>query len=69
MAYRPPHGVPKVYVLSDVEIVALRNVVHHHAVKPPSYRRLKRLGLIEQNLDGWNLTQQGQIHLMFVNAR
>lgn len=69
MAYRPPHSAPKAYVLSDGEIAALRNVTHPQAVTPPSYRRLKRLGLIEQKPGGWMLTQQGQIHLMFVNAR
>jgi hypothetical protein len=69
MARRPPHSVPKRHVLSDVEIAALRNVAHYQGVTPPSYRCLKRLGLIEQKLDGWILTQQGQIHLMFINAR
>ena len=69
MAHRPPHGAPKRHVLSDVEIAALRNVDHHQGVTPTSYRRLKRLGIIEQKLDGWILTQQGQIHLMFINAR
>ena len=69
MAYRPPHSAPKPYVLSDGEIAALRSVTEHKAVTPPSYRRLKRLGLIEQKLGAWTLTQQGTIHLMFVNAR
>jgi hypothetical protein len=69
MAYRPPHGAPKVYVLSDAEIAALRNAAHHQVVTPPSYRRLEKLGLIEQKLGGWILTQQGRIHLMFINAR
>ena len=69
MAHRPPHGVPKRHILSDVEIAALRNVAHHQGVTPPSYRSLRKLGLIEQTLDGWILTQQGQIHLMFINAR
>jgi hypothetical protein len=69
MAYRPPHGAPKGHVLSDVEIAVLRNITHQQMVTPPSYRRLKRLGLIEQKLDGWLLTQQGRIHLMFINAR
>ncbi len=69
MAYRPPHGAPKRHVLSDEEIFALRNVTNHKGVTPPSYRCLKRLGLIEEKLDGWILTQQGQIHLMFINAR
>jgi hypothetical protein len=69
MAYRPPHGVPKVFVLSDVEIAALRNVAHHQVVEPPSCQRLERLGLIEQKLDSWILTLQGKIRLMFIDAR
>jgi hypothetical protein len=63
------YGAPKGHVLSDVEIAALRNVAHHQGVAPPSYQRLKRLGLIEKKLDAWILTQQGKIHLMFINAR
>jgi hypothetical protein len=69
MAYRSFRGAPKGHVLSVVETAALRDVAKDEVVTPPIYRCLKKPGLIEQRLGRWILTQQGQILLMFSNAR
>jgi hypothetical protein len=68
MPYKSARGAPKGQPLSFEEIAALRDVANRKAVKPTSSRCLKKLGLIEQRLGDWSLTQQGCIQLMFCNA-
>ena len=44
---------------------ALRDIANHRNVLPPMYRILANLGLIEQKLGKWNLTQAGQLRLRY----
>jgi ribosomal protein S19E (S16A) len=69
MKFKPTYPVPRGPVLTDAEKAALRDVSHHLVVHPLVLKRLKAIGLIEQKLGGWVLTQDGQIRLMFSGAR
>jgi hypothetical protein len=69
MAHQFHRGLPKGPFISDEEIFALREVANHKVTNPSKCRRLKNLGLIEQELGFWSLTQQGRIRLMFIDAR
>jgi hypothetical protein len=65
--FRPPPplgGIP-----SPHEMEALRDIAHRRTVLPKMYRVLKNIGLIEQNLGAWVLTQTGQIQLKHGVAR
>jgi hypothetical protein len=55
--------------LSDREKIALREIAQGGPTEPLLYRRLQKLGLVEKNHDGWAVTQQGHIRLMFQGAR
>ena len=55
--------------LSDREKIALRGIAEGGVIALPLCRRLQKLGLIEKRLDGWNITPQGHIRLMFQGAR
>jgi hypothetical protein len=66
MVYRK---IPKAPALTEEQITALRDVSHGKTVASSIGRRLVTLGLIEQGLSGWTVTHQGQIQLMFRNAR
>jgi hypothetical protein len=54
---------------TKVEFRALRDVADGAVVQPLTCRRLITLGLIEQIRGGWTLTNQGEIALLFRNAR
>lgn len=69
MAYPSNRGMPKGPILSDEEIVVMRDVAKCIAVQPSKCRRLKKLGFIEERLGSLTLTPQGQIQLMFNSAR
>lgn len=69
MAYQFHRGLPKGPIISDEEIFALREVANHKVTNSSRFHRLKKLGLIEQELGCWSLTQQGRIRLMFIDAR
>jgi hypothetical protein len=56
-----PPGKPLVPTPQDMD--ALRDVAHHRKVLPQMHRVLKNMGLIEQRLGSWTLTQAGQIRL------
>ena len=56
-------------VLSDSEQQALRGVADRVPVAEPLILRLKKLGLVEKSGDGWAVTEQGHIRLMFQGAR
>jgi hypothetical protein len=66
MAYR---RIPKTSTLTEDQITALRDVSHGKSVSPLISQRLANLGLIEQSPGGWIVTHQGQIRLMFRDAR
>jgi hypothetical protein len=55
--------------LSDSEKVALRGVADDGFIALPLCKRLQKLGLVEQKPDGWSITPQGYIRLMFQGAR
>ena len=69
MSMKPQRLTPKSAPLTDTETVALRNVASGAPVQPLLARRLKKLGTIEAKDDGWVLTQDGHIRLMFDAAR
>jgi hypothetical protein len=69
MAYPSVRGMPKGPLLSDGEITVLRDVAKHIMVEPSRCRRLKKLGFLEERLGRLILTPQGQIQLMFSDAR
>jgi hypothetical protein len=48
---------------SPQEMDALRDVAHHRMILPQMHRVLKNMGLIEQRLGDWTLTQDGQMRL------
>jgi len=53
----------KPLVPTPQEMDALRDVAHHRKVLPQMHRVLKNMGLVEQRLGGWTLTQDGQMQL------
>jgi hypothetical protein len=55
--------------LSDREKAALKAIASGEIIGPLLCQRLKTLGLVTQTGAGWELTQQGQIRLMFQGAR
>jgi hypothetical protein len=60
MARQP---LPLPLVPNRQQMEALRDIANHRTVLPPMYRILASLGLIEQKLGKWNLTQAGQLRL------
>ena len=56
-------------ILSDSEQQALRGVAARTPVAAPLARRLEKFGLVEKSGDGWTVTEQGHIRLMFQGAR
>ena len=69
MAYPSNRGMPKGPILSNGEIIVLRDVAKSNVVERSKCRRLKKLGFIEENFGSLILTPQGQIRLMFSDAR
>jgi hypothetical protein len=69
MAYPSNRGMPKGPILSDGEIIVLRDVAKRNVVERSRCRRLKKLGFIEERFGSLILTPQGQIRLMFSDAR
>ena len=69
MSMKPQRLTPKSLPLTEAETIALRHVANGAPVQPPLYLRLKKLGIIEAKADGWALTQDGHIRLMFDAAR
>jgi hypothetical protein len=55
--------------LSDQEKIALRGIAQGASSALPLCRRLQKLGLVEKSNDGWAITHQGYIRLMFQGAR
>jgi ribosomal protein S19E (S16A) len=55
--------------LSDREKIALRGVAEGGFIALPLCQRLQKLGLVEKRHDGWTITPQGHIRLMFQGAR
>ena len=55
--------------LSENEQQALRGIADGATVHPPLGQRLEKLGLVKKSLDGWAITEQGHIRLMFQGAR
>jgi len=55
--------------LSDGEKIALRRVAAGEPITPLLCKRLQKLGLVEKRHEGWAITQQGHIRLMFQGAR
>ena len=55
--------------LSDQEKIALRGIAGGGAIALPLCQRLQKLGLVEKKHDGWAITHQGHIRLMFQGAR
>ena len=55
--------------LSDGEKIALRGIAEGGTIALPLCRRLQKLGLVEKSHDGWAITNQGHIRLMFQGAR
>jgi|GEM_PF-2499202 len=62
-------GRVKQTVLSDSEQQALRGIAAQTPVPAPLVRRLEKFGLVQKNRDGWAVTEQGHIRLMFQAAR
>ncbi len=60
MARQP---LPLPLVPNRQQMEALRDIANQRTVLPPMYRILANLGLIEQKLGKWNLTQAGQLRL------
>jgi hypothetical protein len=54
--------------LSDNEKVALRGVAEGGPIALLLGKRLQKLGLVEKTQDGWAVTHQGHIRLMFQGA-
>lgn len=69
MSMKPQRLAPKTLPLTEAETIALRHVANGAPVQPSLYQRLKKLGIIEAKADGWALTQDGHIRLMFDAAR
>jgi hypothetical protein len=67
MKYTP--SLAKQPGLTDQETATLRGIAISGVIERPHYKRLQRLGLIEQKDSTWVLTPQGHIHLMFQAAR
>jgi hypothetical protein len=59
--YRPTTPIGAVPSLQELD--ALRDIANHRKVLPQMYRVLNNIGLIEQRLGAWVLTQAGQIRL------
>ena len=57
------HTLPLPLVPNRPQMEALRDIARQRMVLPPMYRILASLGLIEQKLGKWNLTQAGQLRL------
>lgn len=55
--------------LSDGEKIALRGVAAGGPIALPLCQRLQKLGLVEKRHEGWVITAQGHIRLMFQGAR
>ena len=55
--------------LSDQEKIALRGIAEGGLIALPLCQRLQKLGLVEKGHNGWSITQQGHIRLMFQGAR
>lgn len=55
--------------LTDQEKIALRGIAEGGPVALPLCQRLQKCGLVEKRLDGWGITSQGHIRLMFQGAR
>ena len=55
--------------LSDQEKLALRGIAQGGSIALALCRRLQKLGLVEESQDGWSITHQGHIRLMFQGAR
>ena len=55
--------------LSDREQQALRSIGDGAFIDQTLGRRLQKLGLVEKKDDGWTVTEQGHIRLMFQGAR
>lgn len=55
--------------LSDHEKKALWAIAAGAAGEPPLCARLEALGLVARKQDGWAITHQGHIRLMFQGAR
>jgi hypothetical protein len=66
MKFKP--GPVKQPTLSDPEKAALQGIAAGAIVGPLLCQRLKALGLVVQTMDGWSVTQQGYIQLMFQYA-
>jgi ribosomal protein S19E (S16A) len=62
-------GRVKQVELSDREKIALRGVAAGGSITLPLCQRLQKLGLVEKKQDGWAITHQGHIRLMFQGAR
>ena len=67
VAYRSAQ--PKSPELDPKEIAALREMSKQREIQDFMLRRLKKLGLAEQKPEGWAITDQGVIVLMFAAAR
>ncbi len=59
----------KQVTLSDQEQIALRGVAAGEPIALPLCQRLQKLGLVEKRHEGWGITAQGHIRLMFQGAR
>jgi predicted transcriptional regulator len=57
------------HLLSIVEMNALCCVANNTAAQQQICERLQNLGLVEQKSGRWRLTHQGQIQVMFREAR
>jgi hypothetical protein len=55
--------LPLALVPNRQQMEALRDIANRRTVLPPMYRILANLGLIEQRMGKWNLTQAGQLRL------
>ncbi len=55
--------------LSDQEKKALRGIAKGGPIALSLCQRLQKLGLVEKKQDGWAITHQGHIRLMFQGAR
>lgn len=55
--------------LSPVEMNALCSVANDKIIGRPMYKRLQKLGFVEQKSGRWGLTHQGQIQMIFRGAR
>lgn len=55
--------------LTDREKAALRKLAAGEAVEMQACEHLQELGLVAKKTDGWAITYQGSVHLMFLSAR